>query len=346
VDKVVAMTPQVLQVRLDRQRPDLLKLFAQPEMAIVRARVGGTGPMRLVDDKPHPLLRPAIDPDNPREARPEDDVRLIAERGASAIARFVSGRSDLVAGGNLVHWPLLARAGVEPADIRIDPASGLFGLAVVSRDGFLADPANRSAVSQALDRAAITGALTPGWEPVDRLLPDRLDSAAPPIVPSWTLLTLDQRRTAARERVAGAEAPVRLRIALPDGPGATILYGRIAASLLSVGIAPERVGWSAPADLRLVDEVAPYDSARWYLANACRPCGPEAGAALIAARDAPDMAARAREIAAADRLLDADTAYIPIARPLRWSLVSPRLGQWRPNARAWHPLNRLRAGPR
>ena len=351
VDKVVAMTPQVLEVRLNRQRPDLLKLFAQPEMAIVRPRIGGTGPMRLVEERPSPLLRPAIDParvdpDNPPQLRPEEDVRLIAERGALAVARFAGRRSDLVTGGGFDGWPLLAGAGIRPADIRVDPAVGLFGLAVVSRQVFLADPANRSAVSQALDRAAITGALAPGWEAVDRLLPEPLDSAAPPTVPEWTLLTLDQRRAAARERVAAAGQPVRLRIAVPGGPGATILYGRIAASLLAVGITPERVAWTAPAELRLVDEVAPYDSARWYLASACRPCSPEASAALLAARDAPDMAARGREIAAADRLLDADVAFIPIARPLRWSLVSPRLGQWRANARAWHPLNRLRAGAR
>ncbi len=351
VDRVVAMTPQVLEVRLNRQRPDLLKLFAQPEMAVVRPRIGGTGPMRLVEEKPSALLRPAIDParaepDAPRQARPEEDVRLIAERAALAVVRFANRRSDLVTGGGFDTWPLLGPAGVRPADIRLDPAVGLFGLAVVSRDGFLADAANRSAVSQALDRTAITAALTPGWEAVDRILPEPLDSAAPPIVPAWSLLTLDQRRAAARERVGAVEGPVRLRLAMPGGPGATILYGRLAASLLAVGITPERVAWSAPAELRLVDEVAPYDSARWYLATACRPCGPEATAALAAARDAPDMAARGREIAVADRLLDADAAFIPIARPLRWSLVSLRLGQWRANARAWHPLNRLRAGAR
>ena len=351
VDEVVAMTPQVLEVRLDRQRPDLLKLFAQPEMAVARARVGGTGPMRPVADRPHPLLRPVVDParadpDDPRRSRPEEDVRLIAERGALAVARFANRRADLVTGGTFAGWPLLARANVTPADIRIDPAVGLFGLAVVSREGFLADPANRAAISQALDRAAITTALTPGWEATDRIVPEILDSAAPPAVPGWTLLTLEQRRAAARERVAEAAEPVRLRIALPDGPGATILYGRIAASLITVGIEPERVGWAAPAELRLVDEIAPYDSARWYLARACRPCGPEASAALLAARDAPDMAARGRAIAAADRLLDADVPFIPIARPLRWSLVSRRLGEWRPNARAWHPLNRLRAAPK
>ncbi|WP_375402646.1 ABC transporter substrate-binding protein [uncultured Sphingomonas sp.] len=352
VDEVVAMTPQVLEVRLKSQRPDLLKLFAQPEMAVVRARLGGTGPMRLIDDDPYLLLRPATDPAqadlaNPADIRPEDDVHLIPERGALAVARFAAGRSTLLVGGTAADWPLLARAGVRPADIRVDSAVGLFGLAVVSREGFLADPANRTAVSQALDRAAITAALAPGWEPVDRVLPEALDSASSPTVPAWTVLTIDQRIIAARARVAAlADTPVRLRIALPAGPGGTLLYGRIAASLLAVGLVPERVRWSDPADLRLIDEVAPYDSARWYLASACRPCGAEASAALIAARDAPDMASRAREIAAADRLVDADAAFIPIARPLRWSLVSPRLDQWRPNSRAWHPLNRLRTGAR
>ncbi|WP_367271136.1 ABC transporter substrate-binding protein, partial [uncultured Sphingomonas sp.] len=48
IDEVVVMTPQVIEVRLARPRPDLLKLFAQPELAIIRSRTGGgTGPMRI-----------------------------------------------------------------------------------------------------------------------------------------------------------------------------------------------------------------------------------------------------------------------------------------------------------
>ena len=346
VGEVVAMTPKVLEVRLDRQRPDLLKLFAQPEMAVFRSGAGGTGPMRLLVG-PVPLLRSAldtarVDPEDPVARRPEDDVRLTGEPAALAVARFVGRRSDLVTGGSFAGWPLLAAARVAQSDVRVDPAAGLFGLAIVSRDGFLADPANRAALSQAMDRAAIT-AVAPAWEPIDRIVPEALDSAAPPIVPDWSLLSLEQRRAAARARVASAGA-VRLRIALPRGPGATLLYGRIAASLLAIGVTPERVGWSAPAELRLIDEVAPYDSARWYLATACRPCGPEASAALMAARDAPTTASRGRELARADRLVADDAPFVPLARPYRWSLVAPRLTNWAPNARAWHPLNRLRAG--
>ena len=351
IDEIVAMTPQVLEVRLARQRPDLLKLFAQPEMAVFRPRVGGTGPMRAVAAGPPPLLRPIpdptrVDPDDAAKRRPEDDVRLINERAALAIVRYAERRSDLVTGGTIANWPLLAQARIRPAEVRIDPAVGLFGLAVVGRDGFLADPANRAALSGAMDRAAITAAIAPAWEAADRIVPEPLDGAAPPIVPAWSPLTLDQRRAAALARVAAAGAPVSLRVALPQGPGATLLWGQVAASLRAVGVEAERVAWTAPADLRLVDEVAPYDSARWYLATACRPCGAEAGVALLAARDAPTIADRARELARADRLVADDAPFIPLARPFRWSLVAPRLAQWQPNARAWHPLNRLRAEKR
>ncbi len=133
-----------------------------------------------------------------------------------------------------------------------------------------------------------------------------------------------------------------LRIALPRGPGSTILYGIVAAGLQRIGIDTQRVAIDAEADLRLVDAVAPYDSARWYLATACQPCGAEAQAAVEAARDAPTLALRASRIAEADAAVAADIAYIPIARPLRWSLVALRLGQWQGNSRAWHPLNHLR----
>ena len=98
----------------------------------------------------------------------------------------------------------------------------------------------------------------------------------------------------------------------------------------------------APADLKLIDAVAPYDSARWYLATACVICSDEAQAALIAARDAPTMAERATHIAEAEAAMNADVAFIPIAIPFRWSIVSLRLKQWQGNPRAWHPLNRLR----
>ncbi|MGA1800518.1 ABC transporter substrate-binding protein [Sphingomonas sp. 4RDLI-65] len=351
IDEIVVMTPQVIEVRLSRPRPDLLKLFAQPELALLRLRPsGGTGPFRVVHRGRAPLLRPAFDPgqadpDDQREARPQEDVRLIGERAARAIARFANRDSDLVAGGSFADWPLLATTNIAPANIRIDPAAGLFGLAIVRREGFLAEAENRAAVAGAIDRTALTAAIAPAWEPADRILPDILDSASLPQVPAWTLLTQDERRIAARRRVAAwTGGPIDMRIALPAGPGATLVYAQVAASLVAIGITPMRVAMNdAAADLKLVDAVAPYDSARWYLAAACMVCGEAAHAALEAAREAPTLAERGQRIAAADTAMREDSAFIPLARPLRWSLVSPRLQQWQPNTRAWHPLNRLRA---
>ena len=354
VDEVVAMTPQVLEVRLKRARPDLLKLFAQPELGLLQVRAAsGSGPLTVTRQEGGALLlRPQpdpvrIDPDEPRPASPADNVLLRGERAALAIARFAAHASDLVAGGRFTDWPLLAtRSDLAPANIRVDPAAGLFGLAIVSRDGFLAEPAHRAAVAEAIDAAALTAAVARTWAATEAILPEALDSASPPATPSYAVLPMADRVAEARTQVAGwAGGGIVLRVAMPAGPGATLVFGTVAAGLRSVGIDAVRVAAGAPAELRLVDAVAPYDSARWYLATACQPCGPVAAAALEQARDAATPADRARWIAAADQALAQDVAFIPLARPLRWSLVALRLRAWQPNARAWHPLNRLRAAP-
>ena len=351
IDEVVAMTGQVIEVRLKRQRPDLLKLFAQPDLALLRLRptVGGSGPYRVADAGSWRILRPAHDPNrDPDLPDPQADlrneVRLIGESAARAVTRFVQRGSDLVSGGSFVDWPLLPLARVAPANIRVDPAAGLFGLAIVNRDGFLADHGNRVAVARAIDRQAITRAFAPGaWGTIDTILPETLDSGASPTPFDWSA-TQTPREAAATWQLAHP-GPITLRIAVPDGPGATQLYGFIAADLLQIGIQPIRVARDGAADLRLVDALAPYDSARWYLANACQPCSTDAAQALEEARDAPTMQLRAQWIAQADRLIAADLSFIPIARPLRWSLVSVRLRDWEPNPRAWHPLNHLRSDP-
>ncbi|WP_174293133.1 ABC transporter substrate-binding protein, partial [Sphingomonas bacterium] len=288
---IVVMTPQVIEVQLKRPRPDLLRLFAQPELAVVRSGSAmGTGPFRNAG----PLLRPVpdparTDPDDPKPQRPEDDIRLIGERASLAIARFAAHRSDLVTGGSVVDWPLLAADGeIAPANVRIDPAAGLFGFAIVDRSGFLVRPAQRAAIAEAIDRAAVTAAIAPGWTPAETILPDTLDSAGAPATPSWLPLSLSDRLAEAREQVRSwPGGAVVLRIAIPPGPGGTLLRGAIHASLTRIGIGIVWVGMDQPADLRLIDAVAPYDSARWYLATACQLCSDEARAALAAAREAP-----------------------------------------------------------
>lgn len=357
VDEIVEMTPQVIEVRLKRPRPGMLSLLAQPELAIWGpGKRGGTGPFRIRPSKPPGvLLRAMADPSLPSEdaeraTGPEKSVRLHGERAALALARFVRHKSDLVTGGTFADWPLIDIANVPPAAIRIDPAQGLFGFAIVEREGFLADAVNRAALAMAVDRSALTLAVRPQWLPSEQILPATLDSAMPPMMPDWANLPLDQRRATARDRVAAwvrahGDAP-RVRLALPAGPGAASLWRHMRDSFRAIGVIAVRVSPEEDADLRLIDAVAPYDSGRWYLVTACRLCSDDVAMRIEAARDAPTLEARAHRIAEADAALTADAAFIPIAQPLRWSAVAPRLTQWRENSRAWHPLNRLRDDPR
>lgn len=353
IEEVVEMTPEVIEIRLKRPRPDLLKLFAQPELALFRTTPpGGGGPFRIfAQHRRSVMLRPARDltrdaDDDTVVASPVANVELIGERAARAVVRFDRGEAALVAGGTFVDWPIVLAARIAPANRRVDPAAGLFGLAVVNRSGVLADPANRAAIARTIDRARLTAAIAPEWEATAQLLPEQLDSAAPPATATWTRPPADGEPSP-RDRIAQWRAAhpgeLRLRVALPPGPGATILYGHVGAALQSLGIVPERVASDAPADLRLVDAVAPYDSGRWYVATACQPCSEAATSAIEAAREADSPRLRAQQIAAADALLAADVAFIPLARPFRWSLVSLRLRAWTGNPRAWHPLNHLRA---
>lgn len=352
IDEVVEMTPQIVEVRLKQPRPDLLKLFAQPELAILRRpALAGTGPFRAEPGTAPLLLRPGFDPlrgdEEAEEPDPADNVRLRGERAASAVVRFAERQSDLVIGGTYRDWPLLAHADIPPANVRIDPAAGLFGLAVVSRKGLLAAADNRAAIAMAIDRGGLVALFRPEWQPVETVLPARLDSAADPAAPAWAALIPEARKTVARNRIAAWRAlnpdtPLTIRLALPRSPGATLLWSRLARDLTDIGLQPVWVPEDADADLRLIDSVAPYDSGRWYLVTACRLCPEALMDAIEAARDAPTLPERAQRIAEADVALTADATYIPIAQPLRWSLVALRLRAFQPNARAWHPLTHLR----
>lgn len=343
IDEIVAMTPQVIEVRLKRPNTELLTLLAQPELAVIRGPQG-TGPLRRLRGNGIRLRAPA-DPEAPPPVA-ADELRLRGARPALAVARFAAKRSDLVLGGDFADWPLVAAANPRPADVRVDPARGLFGFAFVARDGFLSSALGRAAVAMAVQGANLPGAIDPAWGQADTLLPDRLDSAADPALPPWRNLTEEQRWATARAQVAAYGQPVRLRVALPRGPGATLLWGRVAAALSRIGITGERVAMTAPADLRLVDCVAPYDSARWYLATACRNCSMEAMTLIAAARDADNLPERAQRLATADAAMAADVAFVAVARPWRWSLVAPRLRAFQINGRAVHPLNHLRGDTR
>jgi peptide/nickel transport system substrate-binding protein len=353
-----AMTDQVIEIRTASPQSHLLQLLAQPVMAVASRR-GGTGPYRAarrpaslyLTPLPDPMVADGEDERDTRTIEPRDNRILRAQRAAMAIVRFQRGAADVVLGGRYQDLPLLQAARVRVSAIRPDPVNGLFGLALVGKTALLDKPDVREALSMAIDREALTRRLNlAGWSTGATILPRALDLSRPAAQPRWSDLPLAERRRFAAAVIARAGASAEpVRIALPAGSGSLLLYRSIASDLAAIGVPTRLVGWDAPAELRLVDEVAPYDSAIWYLSRiGCRTlpyCSADADARLHTALTTADDGRRAGLLGEAEVLTLAAGGYIPLGNPVRWSLVSGRLTGYRPSPRARHPLNELIADP-
>lgn len=349
VDDVVAMTERVIEIRLKAPRPNLLALLAQPEFAIIR-NGAGTGPF-------HPdaqqsaagqlkLVRDIVSADGESSARQELLLQgLAAEQAAQAFAR---GDADLVLGGTFADLPFAQRTRLPRGSLRFDPASGLFGLAPVRQGGALDDPNVRRLLSQAIDREALVEAWqVPGLAPRATVLEPGLESIPPPAQPPWFAVPMADRRAelaAEAARRLGAEKPT-IRVLLPDGPGADILFSRLQIDWGALGLAVERAKTAAGADFRLIDSIAPSTSPAWFLrqfrCSAASVCDAEADTLLDAARDTLVPAQRAALLVQAAALIDEAQLFIPIAAPIRWSLVSDRIEGFAGNRYARHTLTDL-----
>lgn len=354
VQSVVPMTGEVIEIKLAAARPFVLQMLAQPQMAIL-SRDGGTGPYRRKVQGSALFLTPVDratgDDEAAEEPIPPAQLRVLrAERAALAIIRFREQRAALVLGGRFADLPLLVPAGIDRDAVRADPVQGLLGLAVVGEGKLLADERVRAAINMAIDRSMLP-ALFPlgGWATSEQILPSQLDLGRPPTPPLWAGQSIEERRTQARAAIARWRDvqgdPPTLRIALPQGPGATLLFGMLRRDLATIGLVARRVAMDGPADLRMIDEVAPYDSALWYLGRiGCArkvQCSDAADAHLMAATLAPSHEERTARIAQAEALMQAHNGYIALGAPVRWSLVSKRLTGFQPSHRARHPLNHL-----
>jgi oligopeptide transport system substrate-binding protein len=359
IDAVVGMTGRVVEIRLKTPRPFLLQLLAQPELGI-RRNGTGAGPWRITGREGDALvLRPVAEPGDivvEETAKDQRVVYLKGGRAALGIARFLQGESNIVLGGTFADWPTASIAGVNADRIHLDPVDGLFGLAIYPQSPFLKERGLRAALAMAIDREALVQAFgAPRWSTMQTLLPAQLDSGQPVSAADWTNSDLASRRVIARQRITawksarGALKP--LRIALPKGPGARLLFVRIATDWQAIGVPAIAVSIGAKdADLRLIDEVAPNSSANWYLTRTgCEyglVCNPVADLALKEARAAPSLGQRSAAIARADAAYAEHMAYIPLAKPLRWSLVSPALPRFRDNPFTAHPFMEMRPATR
>lgn len=351
IDRIMGMTGQVIEIRLKVPQPNFLQLLAQPELAMFTTNpLLGSGPYRI-----HSMrngitrLRPVTDgaePPSPNDVE-RDDVRLRSERASIGIARFSAREIALVTGGSFADLALVRAARPASSQFQLDPAYGLFGLAVAADSAALSNVDIRRALAMSIDRDRIVQLFgVSKWKPVLSLLPAQLDSAAPPAALAWVQLALPDRIARARAYVAAHPDLPEIRVALPEGASSRLLFAALADDWRRIGVRARLVGADAPADLRLIDEVAPQSSALWYLARvSCAhkmPCSQAGEAALNAAGLATTLDNRAAAIAEADAAFASNQPYLPIALPLRWSLVGPQLTGWRASAFAIHPLKHLR----
>lgn len=355
-----SMTGRVIEIRLRRPRPNFLQYLAQPEFALFNG-TQGAGPML----RPLAAASKGSAPDgtialtlseriqSSDAVVKADDVPALFVRSDTAeraIARFALGHSRVVLGGQFQHLPLVEAAEIDGGSLQFDPVAGLFGLRFRKAGGFWSEAANRRLLSMSIDRPAmLTAFRLLAWQEREKIVPEALDIEGITALPDWASDSVNSRQVEARQAVAawrssnGAIAPLALW--LPDGPGSAIIFAHLRSDLRSVGLDARRVRDRADADAELIDMIAPYDSARWFLAQLrCEVtpvCNLEADLLIDAGDLATSLGAQARAYSQAEVKLVNHYSFIPLAPPVRWSLAAPGTPGFAVNPRGWHPLHPL-----
>lgn len=359
IAEIRAMTGRVVEVRLESPMPEFLQLLAQPELGL-RLNRQGTGPMKLTRQGDIAVLDP-IAPELrglPAEEDWESRARTVRVRALSArqaVEAFDTGAVNAVFNGTLASMPLADTGALSRGTVRLDAALGLLGLQVVGERGLLATASGREAIAMAIDRPNL---LEPfnigGWVPTTRIAAPDLPGDQGSVSERWARMSLEQRQAESTRRIAAAAASKgfsrSLTIAMPPGPGSDILLSELAKDLAVVGLTLEPAGGNAAPDLRLVDRLARYADARWFLNQFnCTLkrglCSLEADELLRQAGRTSDASASSALLAEAEAKLTASNVYIPIGAPIRWSLVRGGVDGFSENRWGLHPLFPLALRP-
>ncbi|MCY1670831.1 ABC transporter substrate-binding protein [Novosphingobium sp. SL115] len=361
IDDVRVMADRVIEIDLAAPVPELLTLLAQPELGLPYGGKG-VGPMVSAAGEDGAQVFTLIPPENrglPKQANFARRARPLAVTFASpakAVARFNDGYADVLLGGKVDTVPLAGRIGLTRGNVQLDPVIGLFGLMVARTEGFLGDAANREALAMAIDRDTILASFNiGGWQPTTRIVSADAEDDLGTIGERWQGMGLDDRQAQARARVAAwknaGRALPTLNVAMADGPGSGLVFQQLQADFARIGLSVRRVHENDRADLRLIDVAARYGRATWFLNQlscavqkaVCSPIGDER---VAEARRAVDPQARAALLAEAEAEITAANGFIPIARPLRWSMVRGGTSGFAQNPWGWHPLPPLAWLPR
>lgn len=353
VDRAVAMTGKVIEIRLKAPAPNLLELLAQPEFGITR-KGAGSGPMQSTKQGSSLQLRMRGLDEKGKPILINERLTLTSNAAATALARFKAGRTDMVTAGQFQHLPALEAAKTENSTIQFDPVPGLFGLLIVKDGPFLSNEANRNAITKAIDRPKMLSSFgLLAWQETFTIVPENMNNRDPVIRPEWTGQNFASRRIVARQTIArwkstnGAIRPIR--IGLPRGAGSRILFARLRSDFAAIGLRIEKTTYDKDPDIILIDRIADISSPSWYLAQlSCQSttlCDIQADGLVAAARLSSNKADRQRLLGEAETRLQNYGNYIPIANPISWSLTRNGLKGYAQSPRGWHLLQNLGRGP-
>lgn len=365
IEDVRAMAGRVIEIRLSSPEPYLLNLLAQPELAL-RNGGGGTGPLVLEREGEIAVLsfKPPLARGLPDEEDWQDNVRTINLQpldAQSAVSQFEDGEIEVVIGGDLGDLPLVETGPLSSGTLRIDATFGLFGLLVMRDDGLLSNEGVREGIAMAIDRNEIVSEFNiGGWQPTTRPVSPGLPGDTGLVAERWSGMVIADRRQEARARVrewresfdeGDLSQPARLSVLLGEGPGWDMLFASLSRQLAEIDISLTRAESRADADLLLLDRIARFPAPRWFLnqfnCSLGRGLCSESVDALVAEAAAQtDAGQRATMMAQAEAEFTLENIYIPIASPLRWSLVRGSVDGFESNGMAFHPLPQLAEIPR
>lgn len=352
IEEVVAMTGRIIEIRLAAPRPNLLELLAQPELGIVNDGFG-SGPMQAFEQSNLMRLRHIIYDENGQIKEDDNWVTVQNDRTPDALARYIIEETDLVLGGRFDDLPYFAASGIDEELLLFDPVPGLFGFLFVEDSDYLASAEIRNAITMAIDRPRLLIDFRSDWREVLTLVPEGLQNRATVERPEWTSLRIDERIILAKTLIANwkeTSGDMReLRIALPNGPGSDIIFARLKTDLAKIGVRSRRVAMADDADLRMIDQIAPLSSPLWYLSQlSCKKtvvCDEEADDMVSSARLMGNLEERQNLLAAAERRMQENRNFIPIAYPTLWMVARPGLLGFSTNPRGLHPLQSLGKEP-
>ncbi|NNC59458.1 MAG: peptide ABC transporter substrate-binding protein [Erythrobacter sp.] len=359
IDEIRVMADRVLEIRLKSPMPEFLQLLAQPELGLLREG-RGTGPMRRLEEEDVIRLQ-AVPPQErglPERRGWEDkvlDVIVLGMEAERAVEAFRNGEVEVVLNGRLSTFPLSDIGPLSGGSLRLDAALGLFGLVFRNTDGVLASAARREALSMAIDRSSLLQPFNvTGWEPSSSVVPDGFFTAESGLQPAWINQSLPQRRMAAAARISAWEReegkPATLDISLPPGPGSDLLYGQLLRDFAAIGVQLVRVEPGKKADLALVDKLARYAGARWYLNQFnCDVskiiCSPDADVLVDQSLYAATPAEADMLLIEAANAMLARQVFIPLGAPLRWGLLRGGVDGFVENRWGRHPLFPMAIAP-